>query len=245
MVLTAVVGKHKIVNKEIFRYAFDSLPSIVLDCANTANPHSFYPKVTIEDLSRVYVISVDALYRFRDSLKYIPKLAKQLKPKSIIITSFEHLFNYDDKLEIHNINVQAWDIILDFSKKYDTYIAVNIKSVHIKFAKRYCDKIIKSQFERSESSRGKKMGHTVSSQRIVINTILRELKDFGRALRSDDREAYERMLALPLKHIGTMSYASSLDVWALILLSISLEQQKRIDVLEKTIKKITQNWQRC
>jgi hypothetical protein len=230
MVLTAVLGEHKIVNKEIFWYAFQNLPSIVLDCANTANPHSFYPEVSVEDLSQVYVISVDALYRFRDSLKYIPKLAKQIKPGSIIITSFEHLFNYDDKLEVKNINSEGWEIISGFAKDYLTYVAVNQRSVHTGFAKKYCDVIVPKR--KIKQIKGGKMGHTVSSPRIVIETILRELKDYGKALRESDRQAYERMLAMPLKHIGTMSYASSLDVWALILLSICLEQQKKLEYLE-------------
>ena len=77
-----------------------------------------------------------------------------------------------------------------------------------------------------------KMGHTVWSQRIASDIMLAELKSYGRALRKEDREIYERMLKLPLKRYGCISYASSIHVWAFLLLSIILEQEKKIKVLE-------------
>ena len=38
------------------------------------------------------------------------------------------------------------------------------------------------------------MGHTVLSQRIVIDIILNELKDYGKSLRKDDYIIYEQLL---------------------------------------------------
>jgi hypothetical protein len=79
------------------------------------------------------------------------------------------------------------------------------------------------------------MGHTVWSQRIVAEILLNELKDFGRALRKDDRIIYEQLLKMPFKHIGSISFASSIDEWAFILLSINLEQEKKIRQLENEL----------
>jgi hypothetical protein len=76
------------------------------------------------------------------------------------------------------------------------------------------------------------MGHTVWSQRIVIDLMLAELKNMGRALRKEDQELFERMLERPLQHIGSISYASSMHVWAFLLLSIILEQEKKVRALE-------------
>ncbi|MCA9393997.1 MAG: hypothetical protein KC900_07325 [Candidatus Omnitrophica bacterium] len=66
-----------------------------------------------------------------------------------------------------------------------------------------------------------------------VDYVLNELKSFGQAMCREDRCVYERMLKEPLKHVGAVSYASSLDVWAFVLLSILLEQEKRIRKLEE------------
>lgn len=79
------------------------------------------------------------------------------------------------------------------------------------------------------------MGHTVSSQRMRVDYVLNELKSFGQAMCKEDRRIYERMLKEPLKHVGAISYVSSLDVWAFVLLSILLEQEKRIRKLEEGV----------
>ena len=76
------------------------------------------------------------------------------------------------------------------------------------------------------------VGHTVTSQRIVTDMMIAELAQFGKALRDEDREVYNRLLKEPLKHLGTISYTSSMHTWAVLLLSVLLEQQKKIDRLE-------------
>ena len=76
------------------------------------------------------------------------------------------------------------------------------------------------------------MGHTVWSGRIATDELVRELMLYGRVLRASERELYENLLKKPLKHIGSISYASSMHMWAFLLLSIMLEQEKRINGLE-------------
>ena len=75
----------------------------------------------------------------------------------------------------------------------------------------------------------KDMGHTVLSQRMMVDIILSELTDYGKALREEDRIIYNKMLKKSLKKVGAISYTSSSNVWAFILLSILLEQEKRIE----------------
>ncbi len=72
------------------------------------------------------------------------------------------------------------------------------------------------------------MGHTLSSQRMIIDILLSELKAYSKALREEDKAVFEEMLKYPLKKVGAISYASSIDVWAFILLSILLEQEKKM-----------------
>ncbi len=77
------------------------------------------------------------------------------------------------------------------------------------------------------------MGHTVTSQRHMIDIVLSELASYGKALRKEDRRVYEDMLKETMEYVGAISYTSSIDVWAMILLSILLQQQKRIKELEQ------------
>ena len=67
---------------------------------------------------------------------------------------------------------------------------------------------------------------------MVADALLGELESYGRALSQHDREIYTEMLNMPLKHFGSIAYANSMQAWALMLLSIMLEQQKKIRKLE-------------
>jgi len=76
------------------------------------------------------------------------------------------------------------------------------------------------------------LGHTVSSARQVIDRHLAELSAFRKALRTEDREAFDRVMAEPLRHYGSITYTASIHVWAFILVACLLEQEKRIMALE-------------
>ncbi len=76
------------------------------------------------------------------------------------------------------------------------------------------------------------MGHTVSSQRDAVERMIAELQDYADALREDEQELFEEVLKEPLRHVGAMSSANSMHVWAFTLLSIIVEQEKRIRELE-------------
>ena len=75
------------------------------------------------------------------------------------------------------------------------------------------------------------MGHTVTSQRQVVEKILGELNDYGRSLRDEDREAFLSLLSKAKKHIASVSFSCSYNTWALVLFSMMLEMEKeRINV---------------
>jgi hypothetical protein len=82
------------------------------------------------------------------------------------------------------------------------------------------------------------MGHTVTSQRMIVDVVLSDLEAFSRALRKDERILLQQILKQPLKHVGAISNASSIDVWAVILLAILLEQEKRIADLETKYERL-------
>ena len=64
-----------------------------------------------------------------------------------------------------------------------------------------------------------------------MDMVLQELKAYGKALEHKDRLVYEKLLNQSLKHISKISYASSMHVWAFILLSIIMEQEKKYEIL--------------
>jgi len=72
------------------------------------------------------------------------------------------------------------------------------------------------------------MGHTNRSQRIVIDSIINELKDFKRSLRAEEQVVFDSLITKLKKHFSSISYACSYNTWALVLLSILLEQEKEI-----------------
>jgi len=66
---------------------------------------------------------------------------------------------------------------------------------------------------------------------MLTDIIIAELKDYAKALRQEDRIIYESLLKLPLKKVGAILYTSSINAWAFILLTIILEQEKKIQEL--------------
>ncbi|MBD3309967.1 hypothetical protein GF351_01975 [Candidatus Woesearchaeota archaeon] len=72
---------------------------------------------------------------------------------------------------------------------------------------------------------------------MLIDIIIAELRDYGKALRKEDRDIYESLLKLPLKKAGAISYTSSINAWAFLLLSIILEQEKNMREREKKMAK--------
>lgn len=72
------------------------------------------------------------------------------------------------------------------------------------------------------------MGHTVASQRIVVESILNELNAYGRSLKQEDKVAFRNLLAKIKIHLSNIGYACSYNTWALVLFSILVEQEKQI-----------------
>jgi len=79
------------------------------------------------------------------------------------------------------------------------------------------------------------MGHTAWSGRIATDELVRELMAYSKSLRLKEREMFEDIIKQSFRHIGSISYASSMHLWAFFLVSIILEQEKKIRRLEAKI----------
>jgi hypothetical protein len=84
------------------------------------------------------------------------------------------------------------------------------------------------------------MGKTVESYRIALDTEIQSWSGFAKALRTDDREAFEQMADACRNHASAGSNATRPEVFEPMVMSILLEQQKKLMRLEKELDAIKQ-----
>ena len=72
------------------------------------------------------------------------------------------------------------------------------------------------------------MGRTVKSFRMVIEDEFSSIEKFKKALRKRDREILEEMIFTARLHTQAGSFASFLDPFHAIIISILIEQEKKI-----------------
>jgi len=217
MSLKGIKGDRKDVDRRLLRLALDRAPSIFVDASNCANIHRMGAG---QDLSRLFIIPAESLYRFKPTLLKLRYFAECMDAKNIFISSIPHLFDYDDPVETRAVIEQCWKIIRWLSKQYNVIVGIIPGSVHDELT---------SDIPRIG---GDSLGHTVWSQRIMTDIILKELEQFAKALRVQDRHVYLSLLKQPLKHMGSITFTSSQHIWAFLLLSIILEQQKTIESMK-------------
>ena len=79
------------------------------------------------------------------------------------------------------------------------------------------------------------MGKTVESYRMALENEINRWNSFVRALRKDDREAFEEMMDMCRSYASAAGNATSPILFEPFILSILLAQQKRILTLEKKL----------
>jgi len=84
------------------------------------------------------------------------------------------------------------------------------------------------------------MGKTVESYRIALDTEIQSWNGFAKALRTDDREAFEQMTDACRNHASAGSNATRPEIFEPMIMSILLEQQKKLMRLEKELDAVKQ-----
>ena len=84
------------------------------------------------------------------------------------------------------------------------------------------------------------MGKTVESYRMAIEDEINRWKGFEKALRTEDREAFEALMAACRSYASAGSNATQPILFEPMVMSILLFQQKRIRQLEKKLNAIQQ-----
>lgn len=76
------------------------------------------------------------------------------------------------------------------------------------------------------------MGRTVPSFRMLLEGIVEELSAYRRALRGEDRNAFDSLMNKARVHASSCTVAPLLDPMEAIFLSILVEQEKEINALK-------------
>ncbi|MGD0160764.1 MAG: hypothetical protein ABSB89_10780 [Candidatus Bathyarchaeia archaeon] len=84
------------------------------------------------------------------------------------------------------------------------------------------------------------MGKTVESYRLALDAEIQSWNGFVKALRTDDRDAFEQMSDACRNHASAGSSATRPEVFEPMVMSMLLEQQKRLMRLEKELVAIKQ-----
>ena len=71
------------------------------------------------------------------------------------------------------------------------------------------------------------MGHTVPSQRQVVENIIAVLQRYKDSLRKEEREIIDEFIRDVYKHTGSISYGNTYHFCALVIISVLLEQRKK------------------
>ena len=79
------------------------------------------------------------------------------------------------------------------------------------------------------------MGRTVPSFRTQLELIIDELSVYRRALRGDDKIAFDNIINKARQHASSCTMVPTFDPMDCLLLSILLEQEKEIKLLKENL----------
>ena len=79
------------------------------------------------------------------------------------------------------------------------------------------------------------MGRTVPSFRMQLEEIIVELSVFRRALRGEDKAAFDSLMNKARKHASSSTVAPTLEPMDAVFLSILIEMQKEINSLREEL----------
>ncbi len=82
------------------------------------------------------------------------------------------------------------------------------------------------------------MGRTVPSFRPALEHEIESWKDYKRALRPEDREIFNRLMNFARIHADAGSMAARPMLSEILFISFAIEQEKKIDMLEKRIEEL-------
>ncbi|KYK35348.1 MAG: hypothetical protein HXS46_06920 [Theionarchaea archaeon] len=77
------------------------------------------------------------------------------------------------------------------------------------------------------------MGRTAATYRVLTEKEIGKWKEFRKALRKKDREAFDELMKKVRKHASASSYMASLDIFDAMSMAILIEHEKEIAILKE------------
>jgi hypothetical protein len=87
------------------------------------------------------------------------------------------------------------------------------------------------------------MGRTVPSFRNLLEEIIQELTVFRRALRGEDKIAFDNLMNKAREHASSSTVAPVLEPMDSIFISILVEQQKELNSLREAVAHVSAGYQ--
>jgi hypothetical protein len=84
------------------------------------------------------------------------------------------------------------------------------------------------------------MGRTVRTYRTVLEDLVDEWQGFRKALRKEDRAAFDRLMEKARTHASAASYDIRADPLESLFMAILLEQEKEFERLRKKLEELEQ-----
>ncbi|MFX0136766.1 MAG: hypothetical protein ACFFDN_24225 [Candidatus Hodarchaeota archaeon] len=86
------------------------------------------------------------------------------------------------------------------------------------------------------------MGRTVPSFRPALDHEIESWKDFKRALRPEDQKIFDKLMNYARVHADAGSLSARPMLSEVLFISFAVEQEKKIEILEKTIKELEEKF---
>jgi len=84
------------------------------------------------------------------------------------------------------------------------------------------------------------MGRTVPSFRPALEHEIESWKDFKRALRPDDQRIFNKLMIFARIHADAGSLSARPMLSEILFMSFAVEQEKKIELLEKKLKELNE-----
>lgn len=259
-----IEGKSAIIPNILYDICLESIiylnrDAIFIDGWNTFNPYkilkmakSFGADRNI--LSRIHVARAFTDYQVQTLIYDVENVIKKQNPAVLTISYLSTLFQSSKRLLKQSINhlkeVTKNSNIITVVTSFEENELLNSnvdKIVHIKQTKDGI-KVIEGEqiFEyapvKSGQTRftdfieGNKMGRTIPTYRTQLEEIIDELSTFKRALRGEDKAAFEDIMNKARMHASSGTIVPTIDPSISMLISILIEQEKEINLLKKKLR---------
>ena len=85
------------------------------------------------------------------------------------------------------------------------------------------------------------VGRTVPTFRMILEQVIGDWRNFRRALRTHDRDAFDAMMTSGRLHAAAASNAARLNPTEALFMAILLEHEKILEELKRKRKMVTEN----